>query len=124
MNNFCQILYVSESTVDQVSAFARAVSLAERNHSALAVIDILPPLSDGDKAAKALQHRRDTLDSLIEPYRPRLKISLEVRMGTVFLETIRAVLQNAHDLVIKAAESPGFLKRLFIWKVHPLKLNK
>ncbi len=113
MNNFRNILYVSESTVDQVSAFARAVSLAERNHATLSVIDMLPPLSDGDKAAKALQLRGEALDSLIEPYRPRLEISLEVRMGTVFLETIRAVLQNAHDMVIKAAESPGFLKRLF-----------
>lgn len=113
MKSFYKILYVSEPTVDQNSAVARAVSLAEKNISELAIIDVLPPLSDGDKAAKALQHRREVLDSLIAPYRHRLKINLEVRMGTVFLEVIRAVLQNFHDLVIKAAESPGFLKRLF-----------
>lgn len=43
MNHFCNILYVSEPTIDQDSAFARAVTLAERNLSELAMIEVLPP---------------------------------------------------------------------------------
>lgn len=113
MNQFCNILYVSEPSVDQESAIARAVTLAERNLSELAMLEVLPPQSDSDQAEKALQQRRDELESLVKPYRHRLKITLEVWMGTVFLEVIRAVLRNSHDLVLKAAESPEFLKKLF-----------
>ena len=107
------ILYVTEPTVDQDSAIARAVSLAEGNLAELTVIDVLPPISDPDEAAEALQGRRGELESFIGPCRHRLKISLEVRTGTLFLEVIRAVLQNSYDLVIKAAENPSFLKMLF-----------
>lgn len=34
-------------------------------------------------------------------------------MGNTFLEVIRAVLKNAYDLVLKPAENPNWLKRLF-----------
>jgi len=34
-------------------------------------------------------------------------------MGTGFLQIIRTVLRNGHDLVIKPAENPDFIERLF-----------
>jgi universal stress protein E len=42
-----------------------------------------------------------------------LEIRLDVMMGTLFLEVVRAVLRNGYDLVIKTAEDTDFLKRLF-----------
>lgn len=113
MKGFQNILYVTEPTISQDSAIARAITLAERNLAELTFIDVSPPVSNENHAAEALEHRREALALLIEPYRHHLKINLEVRMGTVFLEVIRAVLRNQHDLVIKAAENPDFLKRLF-----------
>jgi hypothetical protein len=53
------------------------------------------------------------LKSLIKPYQHRLKNQLDILMGTTFLEVIRVVLRNSHDLVIKIAENPNYLKRLF-----------
>ncbi len=38
--------------------------------------------------------------ALAEPYRQRLNIHLDVRMGKEFLEVIRAVLRKSHDLVV------------------------
>lgn len=106
MKHFRKILYVTEPTLDQDSAIARAVSLAERNFAELTFIDVSPPTED-------LNNRRAILESLTKPHRHRLAINLDVRTGTVFLEVIRAVLRNGHDLVIKAAENPAFLHRLF-----------
>jgi len=112
MKLFKNILYVTEATADQASSVARAVSLAENNQADLTVISVMPPVAD-DYRADAITYHMQELESLIEPYRNRANIQLDVLTGTVFLEVIRAVLRNSHDLVIKAVENPDFLKRLF-----------
>ncbi len=124
MKHFQNILYVSQASVEQGSALARAVSLAENNQADLTVIDVIPQLSAGiglppggpisaDLQARAEAERRQALEALVAPYRGRLTIRLDVLAGQTFLETIRAVIRNAHDLVVKPAENPDFLERLF-----------
>jgi nucleotide-binding universal stress UspA family protein len=113
MNRFKNILYVTETTMDQVSAVARAVSLAENNQANLTIIDVISPVADSHKG-EAMAGRMKALETLVQPYQHRLKIQLDVLMGRrVFIEVIRAVLRNGYDLVIKAEENPNFLKRLF-----------
>ena len=112
MKRFKNILYVTEVNVDQSLSMERAVSLAENNQAALTIIEV-GPSGAGDPQPETTARRMESLEFLIEPYRHRVKIHTVPARGTVFLEVIRAVLRNAHDLVIKPAESPGFLKRLF-----------
>jgi universal stress protein E len=112
MKVFKNILYVAEPTVDQSAAVERAVTLAENNQSKLTIIDVFPPVAE-DYRANTMDYHKNTLESVIAPYRKRLEIRLDVMMGTSFLEVVRAVLRNEHDLVIKTAENPDFLKRLF-----------
>jgi len=102
----------------------RAVSLAENNQAELTVIDVIPditarigmprtgPTSNELRSATVNEHR-NRLEALIEPYRKRLHIELEVLVGELFLEVIRTVLRNNHDLLIKPAENPSFIQRLF-----------
>lgn len=106
MNRFKNILFVVEEAVDETSAMERAVSLAESNRSRLTVLEVIPPQDDRTIHAKAVE-------ILIAPYRDRLGIRYDVLTGTSFLEVIRVVLRNGHDLVMKPAENPDFLKRLF-----------
>lgn len=113
MNQFKNILYVVEPTVDQVPAVARAVSLAEKNRAKLTVITVIPPVADNYQQVNIIAPHMQALESLIVPYRNRLNVQLDVVTGTTFLEVIRAVLRNGHDLLIKAVENPGFLKKLF-----------
>ncbi len=121
MKHFQNILYVSPASVERDSALARAVSLAENNQATLTVINVIPPLPAGgelpagrsDFQARAEAECRQALEALVAPYRGRLAIQLQVLVGQTFLETIRAVIRNAHDLVIKPAENPDFLERLF-----------
>ena len=113
MNQFRNILYVTETTAEQTPALARAVSLAEKNQAALTIIDVVPAVSADYSQTDIIALHMQALEALIAPYQNRLKIDLEVVPGTVFLEAIRAVLRNGHDLLIKAAENPDFLKKLF-----------
>ena len=112
MKRFKNILYVTEETVNQASAVARAVSLAENNQAELTILEVIPSVPDRFRAETSAL-RMQALESLIEPCRNRMKIRLDVRMGTVFLEAIRVVLRDGYDLVVKPAENPDFLKRLF-----------
>lgn len=112
MRRFKNILYVSEANADQASAVARSVSLAENNQATLTILEVIPLVAE-DYRTEAIAIQRNALEPLIEPYRHRMEIQLEVLVGTTFLEVIRTVMTHAHDLVIKAAEDPGFMRRVF-----------
>jgi nucleotide-binding universal stress UspA family protein len=126
MKPFKNILYVNEPTIDQASALARAVFLAESNHADLTIVDVIPsqvvtagiglppggPISTG-LLADVVAGRRNRLEALVESYKQRLNIRLEVLVGRTFLEVIRAVLGNDYDLVMKPAEDPKWVERLF-----------
>jgi universal stress protein E len=124
MKQFKNILYVSQASVAQEAALARAVSLAEKNQAELTVIEAVPVVSSSigtwlgehtpaELQAAMINKRREELTSLLSPYQQRLRLRLDVLVGKTFLEAIRAVLRNKHDLLIKPAESPSFIERLF-----------
>lgn len=121
---FKNILYVSEVSVAQEVSMAGAVSLAENNQAKLTVIEVIPAITSGlgmlpgghdagELQEAMVNERQQALGSLVAPYRKRLDIGLEVLVGTTFLEVIRAVLRNGYDLLIKPAENPSYIERLF-----------
>jgi len=126
MKHFQNILYLNEPTVNQASAVARAVSLAENNQADLSIVDVIPSevvtagirLPPGGPISRQLQSdiesdRLKELESLIQPFSDRLHIRLDVLVGKTYLETIRAVLNHGYDLLIKPAESPDWTHGLF-----------
>jgi len=144
MKQFKNILYVAEASVAQRSAMARAVSLAENNQADLTVIDIVPVITAGisispdgpissELQRAMVDNRRKELEFLVAPYKQRLSIQIDVLVGSIFLEAIRAVLRDSYDLLIKPAENPNFIERLFgsndmhllrkcpcpVWLMHP-----
>jgi len=124
MQQFKNILCVMELGEASKPALDRAVTLAEDNQATLTVVDVIPrvpvgfAMQDGGPIAHDIQadmereHKAWTM-TVLEPIRNRLDIKYELLTGTVFLEVIRAVLRNGHDLVIKSPESPGWLDRFF-----------
>lgn len=124
MKRFKNILYVFEQSIAQDTAFARAVSLAQNNQARLTIIDVIPKQTAGigmppggpisaDLTAAAIAQRRQMLESLIAPYTTLLDITVEILIGIKYLEVIRAVLRNDYELVIKPAENPDWIERLF-----------
>lgn len=53
--------------------------------------------------AEMIAERRQMLESLVAPYTALLDFSIEIFVGSKFLEVIRVVLRNDYDLVIKPA---------------------
>ncbi len=126
MKSFKNILYVAEETVDQESAIARAVSMAENHQADLTIVEVIPTqmitsgiglLTDESvpgelRVAVESDHRR-ALESMLDPFRERWRLRQEVLFGRKYLEAIRAVLKNGYDLLIKPAENPSWTHRLF-----------
>jgi nucleotide-binding universal stress UspA family protein len=124
MQRFKNILCVMEQGAGHKPALERAATLAENNQANLTVIDVtervaagigMPkggPISAELQAVIVSAHEQE-LESLIEPYRQRIKVQAKVLVGTPFLEIIREVLRNGHDLVIKIAETWDWQERLF-----------
>jgi nucleotide-binding universal stress UspA family protein len=124
MQRFKDILCVVELGKIWKSALERAVSLAENNQANLNVIAVAPSYTFGisipeggpisaDLQAATLNRYKQELVKIVEPYFKRIKIDTNVLVGTPFLEIIREVLRNEHDLVIKCPESPDWLNRFF-----------
>ena len=123
MERFRNILCVMTEEQTNRTALERAVSLAENNQAELTVISVMPPVSIGmgmpesgpisaELQKKALEVQVTKLQSAVGPFQDRLSIDSKVLIGVQFLEIIRQVLRNGHDLVIKVPESGDWLDHL------------
>ncbi len=112
MKHFRKILFVYDPGSEETAAFERAVHLAEINQASLKLLQVLedfPPQMQITDMASALpelqkqvhQEATDALKKAISKGREKgLKVSSEVLWGTPFIEIIREVLRNGHDLVM------------------------
>lgn len=124
MKRFKHILCIVEPGEESKHALEKAVALAENNQANLTVASVIERISagiglpDGGPISTELQaamasEREQKLHSLLEPHRNRIDIETRNLKGTPFLEIIREVLRNGHDLVIKSPESQEWLNRIF-----------
>ncbi len=124
MRRFKNILFIADCGPKGSDALERAVSLAENNQASLTVVDVVErvtagigmpkggPISGDLQAAKVSAHTRE-LEALVDPHHKRIEIPIKVLTGVPFLEIIREVLRNGHDLVIKIPEHRDWIDRLF-----------
>ncbi len=124
MKQFYNILFVVEPGEACKPALERAVTLAENNQGSLTVVDVTARITadiempeggpnSADLQAAMVRTHLQGLENLIDPSRTRIEIQTKVLVGTSFLEIIREVLRNGHDLVIKIPETWNWLDRLF-----------
>jgi nucleotide-binding universal stress UspA family protein len=123
MQRFKNILFVAEPTADNSAALTRAIALAINNQASLTVIGLVTALPRDMQMAIVAVTPTELLDSVVADKHhelaemvkattpdERLPVVVKVLVGTVFLEIIREVLRNDHDLVIKAAEQHESVK--------------
>lgn len=124
LKKFKKILCVISPEGDFKGTLERAVSLAENSGAELTLCDVIPADTVGyeipdigpaphDLRERVKQDRRDALKTLSLPYCRRIEIRYEVMLGRCFIEIIRLVQKDGYDLVMKPAENPSFLSRLF-----------
>ena len=122
MKRFSNILLIADEGTDNSAALSRAVTLARNNQARLticAVIDSVPGAMQMAIAAVtpaelrniAVTEKRDWLDELVKSVAADgAPLEAKVLIGKPFIEIIRQVLGNDHDLIIKCAEVAGGLR--------------
>ena len=124
MQRFKNILLVIDAKTESRAALERVITLAKKNQALLTVVDVIkelprymrpletskPPV---ELQKQVVEKRRCDLERLIAPIRQEeAHVSAKVLCGTPFLEIIREVLRNQHDLVMITAEGKGGLKEM------------
>jgi nucleotide-binding universal stress UspA family protein len=110
MNRFKKILFVHGEHVGSDDALSRATELAQHNGAQLTLLEVV---TDATATPASLREREKKLARL------RASVQIEdveadavVLTGTPFLEIIRKVLRDKHDLVVMAADGPADIRQV------------
>jgi universal stress protein E len=124
MKRFKKILYVHQGDVDCSSGLARVQSLALNNQASVCVAITVPDLRGGfglppggptsaSLQAQLIANANQLLQQEIERSPLSAETAMRVLVGDNYIQVIRAVLEEGFDLVIKQAEDPSWISRLF-----------
>ena len=124
MNRFKNILFLADRDEGLSASLDRAVDIANTNHARLTVMDVTAEIGIADYIKRVYsvdlneqlrEQRMQFLERLTQQYTEKgVPVYTKVASGTPFIEVVRAVQRNAHDLVIKVAEhDSGLVSSLF-----------
>jgi len=124
MQRFKDILFIAASDSVGGAALECAATLAVNNQARLTVVRVIEEmplelklvdrvLSADDLQAEIVAKHRQRLEEQLVAWNKNIEIEVRVLIGKPFLQIIREVLRNDHDLVVKMAESGGWLDRVF-----------
>ncbi|MHA1165626.1 MAG: universal stress protein [Alphaproteobacteria bacterium] len=112
MHKFQNILVVHGAGSNDKQPLQQAVTLAQQNKAALTVAMIV---KDPDASPKVIDDREKQLRAIASSVGDNhVEIHASVLVGIPFLQIIRQVLRNQHDLVVMGAEQERGLKSLFL----------
>ena len=112
MRRFQDILAVYDGSIGAEDALSQAMTLAKSNDARLTVVDLV---EESRYSFNSIRERERRLQRLL----PAIKadsveaVRTKVLVGTPFLEIIREVLREQHDLVIASAEGGSVVKAVF-----------
>ena len=124
MKRFKNILFLADRDEGLSASLDRAVDIAKTNDARLTVMDVtaevglaeyIQRIYSLDLNAQLREQRMQFLETLTQRYTDRdIPVYTRVASGIPFIEVIRAVQRNAHDLVMKVAEhDSGLVSSLF-----------
>ncbi|MGI9436659.1 MAG: universal stress protein [Geminicoccaceae bacterium] len=112
MKRFKNILAIYDGSLGADDVLSEAISQAQANKARLMMVDVVEA---GTQSYEAIEERERRLHRLVPAIQIEAaeKVAAKVLVGTPFLEIIRRVLQDEHDLVIASAEGGNVLKNVF-----------
>ena len=124
MKRFKNILFLADRDKGLSTSLDRAIDIAKTNGARLTVMDVTAEIGLADYIqrtysldlnAQLREQRLQFLETLTQPYTDRgVPVYTTVATGIPFIEVVRAVQRNAHDLVMKVAEhDTGLATSLF-----------
>lgn len=123
MNRFKNILVVANHEGDNHAIFERAAALTKSNDGRLTIFEAVSEpsrrmqfpgqsMTQADIQEVVLKQRQEQLTELVAPLRRAIEnVRVVVRSGISYIEVIRQVLQDKHDLVMVMSED-----RSGIWR--------
>lgn len=135
MKRFKKILFVHSQVEGVERSFERAVELARRNGAALTVVTAVRAVASELGLSEAgpppeklmrmmVEDRTEEAERLAGGAAEGLGIKTRVLLGTRFVEIIREVIREGHDLLMKPAEGGGGMKDLLFGSVDMHLLRK
>jgi len=151
MKRFRNILLIADAGTNHSAALKTAVALARNNQALLnicAIADAVPgdtqmavtAITPAELRNIAISEKRDWLDELVKSVAADgVPLEPKVLVGKPFIEIIRQVLENNHDLIIKCAEDTGGLRGMLfsstdmhlmrkcpcpVWIIKPMEHHK
>ena len=151
MKRFKNILFVSDFKTEACNALDRAVALSERNQADLTIVDFVDDLPDNLKKTLLTKQLKKIQSYSLEIIQEQMKeavasirgtvgnVSYQLLKGRPFVEIIRKVLRDKHDLVIIPSEGKTrFKEHIFgstsmylmrkcpcpVWVIKPTKRKK
>lgn len=124
MKRFSNILLVVDEHTDYSAALRRGATLARSNQARLTVCAIVTTVPSEVRIGAIRITPRQVLDVAIEEKREWLEeivasvatgavsVDKQVLIGKPFIEIIRQVLRNDHDLIIKCADADSALREM------------
>jgi universal stress protein E len=124
MAYFKKILCMNDRKSEMHPALQRAVDLAKSEKASLTVAEALDDIPAESKfeasaavatdiRAAVIRYSEERLEKLISSIRNEgVEVSAKVLVGTQFMEIIREVIQNQHDLVILSPQRRAGLKEM------------
>ncbi|MFT5450454.1 MAG: universal stress protein E [Gammaproteobacteria bacterium] len=110
MDRFKKILFVHGENIGSDDALSRATELAQHNAACLTLVEVV---TDSTATPDSLKEREKKLARLQASVQfEGVDADVVVLAGTPFLEIIRKVLRDDHDLVIMAADGSGDLRQM------------
>jgi len=122
MERFSNILLLADAGLENSIALKRALALAGSNQASLTVVDIVDSIPADIQLAITTVPPAELVDIAVAEKKEQLEpvvaagkaggIDMDARVlvGKPFLEIIRQVLRNEHDLVIKCVDPSGSFK--------------
>jgi universal stress protein E len=117
------LVFVDEGT-DYSAALKRGVTLARNNQALLTICAVVEPfpynvqmgitaVTPAELQSITVSEKRGWLDELVESVAANgVPLEAKVLIGKPFVEIIRQVLGNDHDLIVKCAEVAGGLREM------------
>ncbi len=124
MKRFSNILLIVDEHTDYSSALQRGAVLATNNRARLtvcAIVDTVPselqmrviPITPREMLDSAVSEKRDWLDGIVKSVEAaEVPLETKVLAGKPFIEMIRQVLRDDHDLIIKCADVDRGLREM------------
>lgn len=122
---FKKILLTSKHDFDASQlAFQRALRICQSAHVQLDILIVLPEINKSfdlakwqysaqEIAHKLANNAQERVNRLLNEHGLQTRSTCTVEFGKLYLNTIQHVQKHGHDLVLKVAESPGWLAHVF-----------